>query len=367
MADWPQYRGPSRSGISPEKFSGRFAPGGPRRIWSAQVGVGYSGVSVKGGRAFTMGNVNNADLVTCLKTVNGQVLWQARYPCQAGDIPGTRVTPTVHAGNVYVLSREGLALCINAVTGKIVWQTQLAQKTGATQPKWGFSGSPLISGRLVFYNVGGAGAALDKTNGRIVWHSGNGLAGYASPVPFAGGIAVFAGTELVGVQAATGRRLWAYPWQTNYNVNAADPIFWGSTVFISSNYGRGGALLKVSGNQITSLWENRSMKNHFNTSVLAGGHLYGNSENSLVCLDARTGAEKWQTKGIGKGGLLAVNGKLLVLTERGELLSVLATPSAYTELGRASVIQGTCWTAPSLAAGVLYCRSHEGTLSALKL
>jgi outer membrane protein assembly factor BamB len=367
MADWPQYRGPSRSGISPETFSGRFAGGGPRRLWEAQVGVGYAGVAVKGGRAFTTGNVNNTDVVSCLNAANGRVLWQARFPCGAGDIPGTRATPTIHAGNVYGLTREGLAYCLSAVNGRVVWQQQVGQRTGAPIPKWGFSGSPLISGRLVFYNIGGSGAALDKLSGRIVWHSGNGLAGYASPTPFAGGVAIFAGKELVAVQAATGRRLWAYPWETSHDVNAADPIFWGSTVFISSNYGRGGALLRISGGQVSPVWENRSMKNHFNTSVLLGGYLYGNSENTLMCLDARTGAEKWGSRGIDKGGLLAVNGKLLVLTGRGELLSVAVNPNAYTELGRAQVLNGTCWTAPSLSAGVVYCRSHEGTLVALKL
>jgi outer membrane protein assembly factor BamB len=367
MAEWPQYRGPSRSGISPERFAGRFPAGGPRRLWTAQVGVGFAGAAVKGGRVFTTGNVNNTDVVTCLKAVNGQILWQYRYPCGAGDYPGTRATPTIHAGNVYIFSREGLALCLNALTGRVVWQQHIAQKTGAPVPKWGLCGSPLISGRLVFYNIGGNGAALDKTNGRIVWHSGSGTAGYASPTPFPGGVAIFAGKELVAVQAATGRRLWQHPWETGYDVNAADPIFWGSTVFISSNYGRGGALLRIAGGRVTPVWENRSMKNHFNTSVLLGGYLYGNSENTLLCMDARTGAEKWQSKGIDKGGLLAVNGKLLVLAGRGELISVAATPNAYTELGRAQVLQGTCWTPPSLSSGVLYCRSQEGTLVALKL
>ena len=366
MADWPQYRGPRRSGISPERFSGRFPVGGPRRLWTAQVGVGYSGVSVKGSRVFTMGNASEQDVVTCLSTA-GKVLWQTRYPCPAGDQPGTRITPTIHAGNVYVMSRQGLAVCLSAMTGKILWKTEIARQTGAREPKWGFAGSPLISGRLVFFNVGGSGAALDKTNGRIVWHSGNGQAGYASPVPFPGGVAIFAGTELVAVQAATGRRLWAHPWQTGYDVNAADPIFWGSTVFISSNYSHGGALLRIAGNRVGVVWENRSMKNHFNPCVLLGGSLYGNSENTLMCLDARTGAERWQLRGIGKGGLIAADGKLLVLTERGELLSARATPAAYQELGRATILDGVCWTAPALSNGILYARNHSGTLVAVKL
>ena len=109
------------------------------------------------------------------------------------------------------------------------------------------------------------------------------------------------------------------------------------------------------------------MKNHFNPCVLLGGFLYGNSENTLMCLDARTGAERWQLRGIGKGGLIAADGKLLVLTERGELLSARATPAAYQELGRAQILDGVCWTAPTLANGILYARNHSGTLVAVKL
>ena len=46
---------------------------------------------------------------------------------------------------------------------------------------------------------------------------------------------------------------------------------------------------------------------------------------------------------------------------------VQATPDRYTELARAKVLSGTCWTHPILANGLLYARSHEGTLVCLDL
>jgi outer membrane protein assembly factor BamB len=319
-----------------------------------------------------MGNNNGQDTVSCLQATTGKVLWQTRYPAAAGDYGGPRATPTIHGGNVYTLSRDGLALCLNAVTGKQVWRRDIARETRAAVPGWGFASSPLIQGGLVLFNIGRAGVALNKTNGTIVWSSGAGTAGYASPVPFAlatkqTGVAVFAGDGIMAVNPASGRILWQYPWKTSFDVNAADPIFSGDKVFISSNYGKGGALLRVGGARPSVVWESRDMRNHFNSCVLVGGALYGNDENTLKCIDLQTGAERWRMRGMGKGGLIAAGGKLLVLTERGELVVVSASPERFTEIARARVMNGTCWTHPVLSNGLLYCRSHEGDLVCLDL
>src|SRR5262249_31112690 len=154
-------------------------------------------------------------------------------------------------------------------------------------------------------------------------------------------------------------------WETSYDVNAADPQLSGSDVFISSNYGRGCAMLRPSGGGAQVVWENRNMKNHFNSCVILNGGIYGNDENTLKCLDQRTGGEKWRARGIGKGGLIAADNKLIVLTERGELFVAQAAPDRFNELARAKVLDGTCWTHPVLANGFIYCRSHEGDLVCL--
>jgi outer membrane protein assembly factor BamB len=372
-ADWPQWRGPRRDGISSEAgWLLTWPASGPRRLWTAQVGEGFSSVAVTGGRVYTMGNAGGEDTVYCLAAGTGRVVWRYRYPCPAGDYGGTRATPTVEAHRVYTFSREGQAFCLNAASGARVWATDLRRETGASPPSWGFASSPLVLGNLVIYNAGIAGAALDKVTGRVVWKSGVGTAGYASPVAYTvggqQGVAIFTGTGLLGVDAASGRVLWQYPWRTDFEVNAADPLFSGDTVFISSNYNRGCALLRLSRDgRPAVVWENRNMRNHFNSCVLLGGYLYGNDQNTLKCIDLRTGAEQWQWRGMGKGGLIAVNGHLLVLTERGRLALSRANPGQYTELAHASVLRGTCWTPPVLANGLVYCRSHEGELICLDL
>lgn len=369
--DWPQWRGPLRNGISAEVgwFSGWG--NGPRRRWAVEVGEGFSAVAVVGLRVFTLGNAGGKDTIYCLNADTGKPIWTHSYPCSPGDYGGTRATPTVSGGRVFTLSREGHAFCLDVGTGAVVWQKNLARELGAQVPTWGFAGSPLVEGGAVVYNVGAAGAALDRTTGRTLWKSGPGPAGYASPIAYdmAGRrvVALFAGTAMLGVDPKNGAVVWRHPWNTSYDVNAADPVFAGTDVFLSSNYDRGCALLRPGSGRAQVVWQNKSMRNHFSSTVLVNGALYGNDQNTLKCLDLRTGAERWQMRGMGKGGLIAADNKLIVLTERGELLVVSATPAKYTELARMKVLDGTCWTHPVLANGALYCRSHEGRLVRMDL
>src|SRR5207247_2282796 len=111
---------------------------------------------------------------------------------------------------------------------------------------------------------------------------------------------------------------------------------------------------------------NRNMRNHFNSCVLVGGYLYGNDQGTLKCLDLKNGNERWQVRGIGKGGIIAADNKLIYLTERGQLTVAAADPNRYAELARANVLQtNMAWTHPVLANGFIYCRSHEGELACL--
>ncbi len=366
--DWSQWRGPQRNGVSAEAVA-PWGAGGPRKLWSVNVGEGWSAVTVAGNRAFTMGNQGGKDIVHCLNVDDGKSVWAYSYNQQAGDYGGPRSTPVLDGNRLYTLSREGVVLCLDAAAGKLVWWKDLARELRAELPQWAFAGSPLVEGNLVIYNMGANGCALDKATGKIVWKSGTSQAGYASPLAASIGatrqVLIFSGSGLFSVAPASGKVLWNFPWSTSYGVNAADPIVSGDNVFISSNYGTGCALLKVTGNRASAVWQNRNMKNHFNSSVLSNGAIFGNDENTLRCLDWNSGAVRWSSRGIGKGGMIVAGGNLIVLTERGELVLIKADPASYQEIGRAQVLRGTCWTHPVVANGRLYCRSHEGELVCL--
>lgn len=370
--DWPQYRGPSRNGISSEKgWSTRWPKQGPKVLWKTNVGKGYSCMAISGGRLYTMGNKGDTDAVCCLDANTGRAIWRHSYKCPAKDYPGPRATPTVNGGRVYTLSREGNLFCLDAKSGKVVWSRNLKKDHKLNVPGWGFASSPLVDGNLLLLNLGTAGLAVDKQTGKTAWQTGNDASGYASPVLGKPGgqrcVALFARNAIVGADPKTGKQLWRYTWQTSSDVNAADPIIAGNKVFISSNYGKGCALLNVGKGKATVAWQNRNMKNHFSSSVLVKGFLYGNDEGSVRCLDFGSGAAKWNKGGLGKGQLMAADGKLIILSEHGELAIALASPGGYKELARAQVLGGTCWTAPVLSGGKIYCRNQDGDLICLNV
>ncbi len=325
-----------------------------------------------------MGESGGQDTVYCLDARTGKTLWRYSFAHVArnyGADPnpvGTTSTPVIDRDRVFVLGREGLAVTLDTARGRLVWQRDLRRETNATLPQWGFAASPLVEGDRVIYNVGTSGIALDRVSGRVLWKSGAAPAGYATPVAHniggRRGVLIFSGSALFDVDPANGRMRWSHPWRTSYDVNAADPRVIGDTVFISSGYGRGGALLRVAGGRVQVVWENRVMRNHFHSSIVLGGFLYGNDQNTLKCVDVRTGNQTWQQRGgMGNGGLTAADGKLIFLTERGELVVCRADSSRYVELARARVLGGTCWPHPVLSDSQVYCKNNGGELVCLDL
>lgn len=376
--DWFRWRGPDLNGISQEtNWSTQWPKEGPRPLWKAAVGTGFSSVSVSNGRVYTMGNDEGNDTVFCFNADTGKPFWKHSYAC--GLRPqyyegGTSVTPTVDGGKVFTLSKEGHLFCFEAETGKIVWQKHLVRDIGATMPRWGFAGSPLVQGDLLILNAGSAGLALEKSNGATRWFSGKGAAGYATPVPIdlenQPCLLIFAAKALVCVTLKDGQVLWQHPWETKWDLNIADPIVSGNKVFISS-FDRGAALLAVSRQGATVNWEGDSMANHFTTCILIDGWLYGIHGNTdkppadLRCVEFSSGKVLWQRAEFGFGSLMAADGKLIVLSEKGELVVTDASPTGFSTLARAQVLGGKCWVMPVLSNGKIYCRNAKGTLVCL--
>jgi len=373
-ADWPAWLGPNRDGISRETDWKPEAVSAGRVLWRAQLGKGYSAVSTKGDRVFSMGNAGNKDAVWCLNAADGSVVWKHEYDCPAGgSYPGPRATPVLDGDRVFTLSRNGLVFCLDAANGQVLWQRRILADTGAANITWGLSSSALVEGDRVFFNVGQHGVALNKATGELVWKSPAGKGGYATPVPYRQGavpaLAIFGQKALHGVEAATGRELWSFPWETSYDVNAADPIVRDGRIFISSGYNTGATLVDVASGSPIEVWRNKNMRNHFGTSVLIGGYVYGidgsPNRGGLACVDWKTGEKKWN-QNLGFGALMAAGDKLIVLLETGDLVVAAAEPGGYREIARAGKLLGrTCWTMPVLSHGRIYCRNDQGELVCL--
>ena len=369
-ADWPIWRGPTRDGLSTEK-EWKLA-GEPKILWETEVGLGFSSFVVADGRAFTTGHSEGKDGVFCLDAKTGKTLWKHEYAADLGDKyyeGGTSATPTIDGNKVYQLSRWGDLLCFEAATGKVIWEKNVQKETDSNIPEWGYAGSPLVQGKLLILNVGKAGMAVDKATGKIIWKSDTSNAGYATPYPMTRDgkkLAIIgSGESFVAVEVASGTPVWSYKWNTRYGVNAADPILSGDQLFISSGYNKGCTLLKLSSSQPEKVWESKVLKNQFNSSVLIDGHLYGidgdqNSRCSLKCVRLNDGKELWAEKSVGFGSLMTADGRLIILTEKGELVIAKASPAKFDELSRAQVLSGRCWSAPVLANGQLYLRNTPG-------
>ena len=365
-ADWPNFRGPNHNGISTETgWSATWPKDGPKVLWKATLGTGFCSIAVSGGRAYSMGNVDNKDILYCFDASTGKEIWKQSYPCplfKKDHEGGPSATPTVDGDSVYTFSKNGDALCFKAANGQIVWQKNLPKELGIKYPTWYFASSAFVADNLIILNAGTAGIALNKTDGKVVWQSGNGPPGYATAVPFMMGsekcVVIVGSTEIFGLVAATGKVLWKFPWKTDYDINAADPIISGDTVFVSSGYNHGCALLRMGTGKITDVWRNKNMRNHFNSTVLWEGYLYGFDESELKCLDFKTGEVKWSQEELGKGSLMIVNGKLVILSERGKLVIAPASPDGFKELAGAQILTGKCWTVPVLANGKIYARNN---------
>jgi hypothetical protein len=375
--DWPNWRGPHHDGISRETGLAKSWPaGGPKVLWQIDLTGGYCSVVVARDRLFTQTKDKNEDLVLCIDARTGKKLWEYRYPCDYAQYPsldkrfltGPKATPTVDGDRVCALGNTGLLHCLDVRTGKRIWQRDLLQLADRPCPEYGYCNSPLVVGDLLFVHPGGSKgnsiAALHKQDGRIAWRALDDRIGWATPVfiEVAGvpQVVYFTGQSAIGVRPADGTLLWRFDWKTTFDINAATPIYSDGHLFLSSNYGSGGVLLRLKAKGAPEVvWKSLAMQNHFSTSVLYQGHLYGFSTDRLRCVEFKTGKVKWDKSDLGKGSLLIADGHLIVLGEHGTLVLAEATPAGYVEKARWQALDGICWSVPVLAHGKLYVRNEK--------
>ncbi len=380
--DWPNWRGPDYNGISGESdWNASWPDSGPKVLWKASIGTGFSSISVSNGKAYATGNTASKkdkskgenDIIFCFDAETGEEIWSYKYANQLDPKyyeGGTLATPTVSGGKVYNVSKDGKTFCLDADTGKVVWQADLLADFGVERPKWGISGSPFVINKMVIFNAGSAGLALNKEDGSLIWKSSAGPGGYSTAMPFTidgKKCIVLAGMkDILALDAKSGKELWRFGWETKYDVNAADPIVSGDKMFISSGYDHGSALLKISANSAEQIWQNKNIRNKMNPCVLWEGFVYGTDEKGeLRCLDMGTGEIKWAQEGFGQGGVTIAGDKLIVLGEKGNLAVAELTADGYKPISEAEVLTGRCWAAPVMANGRIYARNAEGDLVCL--
>ena len=375
--EWFQWRGPNRDGISPETgLLQEWPKFGPPLAWRATgLGNGYSSFSTSGGRLYTLGARGGIEYVIALDRASGKKVWEVqngrRFENDRGD--GPRSTPTVEGDRLYVLGGSGDLTCLENATGKKIWSINIVQKFGGVNPYWGYSESPLIVGDRILVNTGGRKAgivAVAKADGSTLWQQHNDGAGYSSPMLMRTGslaqVIFFTEDRAMAVDPRDGRLLWSYNKANNGTANIATPIVRGTRVFVSSDYGTGGALLDVraAGNLATAneVYFTRDMRNHHASSVLVGDYLYGFSSSILTALAFETGKTVWRDRSVGKGSLVFADNRLYLYSEDSVVGLADASPDGYRERGRFTLPQQSglpTWSHPIITDGLLVIRDQD--------
>ncbi|MBI3737145.1 PQQ-like beta-propeller repeat protein, partial [Candidatus Sumerlaeota bacterium] len=354
--DWPVFLGPRGDGTSSETGLLKVWPEkGPPRVWACRVGNAYSAPVTSRGKLVFFHRVGDEEIVQCVNSRNGEEIWKYAYPSHYEDTygynNGPRSSPAIDGENVYTYGAEGVLTCLELNTGKLVWQRPVNKEFNVPQGFFGAGTAPVMDGDLVLVNVGSTDGAsivaFNKQTGATVWKTGRDEASYSTGVVRTINgrrSGIFLTREgLRVVDAKTGGELYSYPFRskTHESVNAATPIVQDDMIFLSATYNVGAALLKLEPSGVKEIWRSRTaMQNHWATSILAGGFLYGmdgrhESGSNFRCIEWMTGNVRWTAdEGLGRSAFIMADGHLIALGERGDLALIEVNPEKYVETSR---------------------------------
>ncbi|HVX10424.1 MAG TPA: PQQ-binding-like beta-propeller repeat protein [Pirellulales bacterium] len=389
-ADWPQWRGPNRDGLSSEKgLLQEWPEAGPKLVWQIDdLGDGYSTPAVAKGRLYLIANKGLDDeFLKVLDAKDGKEIWSTRLgkvgnPEQKPSYPGSRSTPTVDGKLVFALGSDGDLACVDAESGDVQWQKNLRKEFAGKPGIWAYSESPLIDGNLLICTPGGGKAtlvALDKKTGETVWKSSlpeADDAAYASPIVFeAGGARQYVQLlqkGLVGLDAKTGDLLWRYRRPiSRFDANIPTPLAYDTYIYVASA-GTGGGTVKVEKSDQDKftpeeVYFTPQLPTAIGGAVKIGDYLYGTTNQALLCVEFKTGAVKWHERALGAASLCYADERLYLHGENGDVALVDPSPESYRQKGRFTPpdqpndpkSMGKPWAYPVVANGRLYIRDRD--------
>ena len=380
---WPCYHGKDRSNCSADTgLLKQWPPAGPRLLWVATgLGRGISSVAVVDGRIYTAGSVDKETMVIALDST-GNILWRSpNGRSWETDRPwarmyeGAKGTPTVADGTVYHLGETGRLTAFDAMDGRQIWTLNLMKEFGAQVPQYGYTESVIVEHNRLYCRPGGKKgyvACIDAIRGKPVWATTGitGTAAFSSGITAeTGGYPQYIGQSsdcVFGVCLTNGKLLWHEEFANDPESNVTDPVVVKDFVLVSTGYGRGSMLLKLSpdGNNLQSeiVWDTTLMDNHHDGVIYHDGYLYGSGHRvkGWACIDFTTGVQMWLAEG--KGSLTYADGMLYCLEENGLLKLVTAVPDSC-EVKSAFLIPnagpGPFWTHPVVCNGILYIRHAD--------
>lgn len=382
--DWPQFLGPSRDGVA--RLDGPV--GEVAELWRASIGSGLSGPVVAAGKVIIFHRRASDEMVEAVEASTGKRLWSYKYPSSyrdsfGADDDGPRSTPTVASGRVFTLGAEGRLQALELDSGKPLWTIDFRAEHAAAGGFFGFGCSPLVEKDAVILNVGGKNGAgviaVESSTGKVRWKATDDESSYSSPTametPTGRAIVLFTRSGLRLLDAASGEIRASFPWRARIqaSVNAMTPVIHAGQIFLSSSYGTGAVLLRLTVSGVESVWSSdEALSAHYATPMLHHGHLFGFDGRvdagtpSFRCVELATGKVKWSADRFGGGSVLLAGSELVLLTEAGELVTAPAAVTGWKEARRRKILDGPVRAYPAIAAGRLFARC-AGTLVAIDL
>lgn len=371
VVEWPGFRGSNRDGIiAGVKIATDWTTSPPVELWRRPIGPGCSSFAIQGSLVYTQEQRGDDEMVSCYHLKTGKPVWihadKARFwDSHAGA--GPRGTPTLRDGRVYSFGATGILNVLNSNNGNVIWSRNAASDAQVKIPEWGFASSPLVFNDLVVVAVAGKLTAYDIETGTPRWFGPDDGGSYSSPqlltIDGMEQILLLSSKGASGFNPVDGKQLWKYPW-------AGEPIL--QPALTQDGYlmlGAGDLEQKLrcvavkhksDGWSAEESWTTANLKPYFNDIVLHKGYAFGFYGPHMVCVDVKDGARMWKGKRYaGFSILLAEQDLIIMLSERGEIALIKATPDKFTELGSFQAIKGKTWSHPVLVGDIILVRNSQ--------
>ena len=386
-ADWPQWRGPNRDGVTRDFVAPTTWPATLKETWKTTIGEGHSSPVTSEGKIYVLARQAEDEVVLCLEAPTGRQLWRASYPAAytmnpaaTGHGKGPKSTPVVTGGKLFTFGINGVLSCFDAESGKLHWRKEFSKQYPNTSPLYGTAMSPIVVNGLCIVHAGGhdkgALTAFDIETGTVKWANAEDGPAYSSPVmaTLTGEpqLVTYTQSNVLGISAMTGKLLWKMANKVPYDVNSVSPVVYKDLV-IFSIYEKGVGAIRLSrqGAQLVpqEVWRNAAYESYMSTPVLAGNRLVGFSykkKGQFFCLDADTGKMLWESSGrMGENAAILNAGDLfLVLTDEAKMFVLKSNATSFAPVKEYQVANSPTWAHPVLLGNRILVKDKT-TLAAL--
>lgn len=387
-ATWPQWGGPHGDfKATATGLADKWPEGGPKKLWSRDLGDGYSSIVCDGTRLYTMyrptdEEKNKTDeCVVALDPQTGETIWEFKYEApfvegmDASFGRGPHSTPLIIGDRLFAVGSMVMLHCLDKNTGKVIWSRDLHKDFNASTMMYGYGASPMAYKDTIILPVGGEGQsviAFNQSDGSVAWQNQDFGPTHASigvvKIGDVEQLILFAGAEVVGLNPTNGDLYWRVEQPTEWGANISTPV-WGDDgmLFISSAYGMGSRGLQISldnGKPIAKeLWHNRKMNIHHTNAVRVGNFVYGASGDFgpvfYAAVDIKTGEIAWKNRDVGKSSSIYADGRMIILNEDGKLFLATVSPTGIEIHSAVQLCDDRAWTAPTLVGNRLFVRDRH--------